>query len=341
MPGQTTEEKDASPLARAASTLSLCFSVPLAFCYVTFFLFRSNYTFGVYAPNTFQQAFSSGVYRYRIVGRELLFAIYGLLRTVYPHGLPARLYFSALSQLDKKPDDYFYVSYILLNFGCLVLFNLVTLRLLRSRWFRVPSVQAFTLVVGLDALICLSFSVLTVYDGPSYVLLVVALWLALRGSTSSRVALAMVVALGVLVRESVILAVAADAALLFFRGGWRRSALLPAAIPAAAYVAAYVLVRLVIGADPNAVLPSIPLDEFDAVVGLLFLGGLLSVVLSSPPVIRRIASAFLLFSIPYLIAIFQSGVLIEVRLYVPVVILCWLLLQVTPEAVRRAESPPS
>src|SRR6201998_4297465 len=169
--------------------------IPLVTIVSTHIWLRTAYSPNVFHLQGFLDQYESGIYRYRILGRELLLAIYhGLLR--HGHDLPLAV------AADPQATRLFYASYVLLNGACLFLSNFLLLILLSNYRTGISDLRCasyfFTWLV-----LALSTYTVTPYDQLAYALMLLA-FLAVRARPIwiAYVAIGTVAILGGLTRET-------------------------------------------------------------------------------------------------------------------------------------------
>lgn len=138
----------------------------IVFLVMHLFVF-TNYTGNVFHEESFVAQYSSGIYRYPVLGRELLLLTNDIVRTFVPEGT-----FS----LPRDPDASrsFYLSHLIVNglftiATSVVLYEITFLRKDDLRDIDLASYLYFLLVLGL------SYSVVTPYDQIAYFFLATSL----------------------------------------------------------------------------------------------------------------------------------------------------------------------
>ena len=293
--------------------------------------YDSSYSHQLYAREAFLYQYRHGVYRYRVLGRELVVAAgralehfnvaLHTLATDIGHGRPPADLFTALVVVNGAA------------FIALAALLYATTAARDSDW-RLP-------YVILVVLVALSGYVVTPYDNLGYVLTVAAVVVALEARPWAPPVCLLLACAGTATRESFAVAVAAAAALLVATHGWRAVGRLrdpqwwSAAALGAGWLGTYVILRVVVPTDPQldtSLSESVVHDlnwQMSSVLALLFfvLGAwalqLTYPALSGAAARRwRVTRLLLwLFSAPYVAVAAGEGIWFEaMRLLMPVLL---------------------
>ena len=290
----------------------LCFVFPVLLSIVVYYGFSSTFSAKLYDIAGFHSQYDHGVYRYRVLGKVLLLAIYYILEH-HRHGQVG-----PTAQLGTN----FYLSYVILNTTFLCLTAWALRATLDLPVFTKSEIEKNLWVLVAVLLIAVTQFVVVPYDTLSYFFLAAAAFLMMRDSTpASTLGLAVVMILGTVTRETAALIVALYAALYVMRGtAGFRPAIAPLVIMFALFVATYLGLRFALGWDAHA------LDQglrghmpLKGLAGVLFLicGVLLTMDFTSRARTKT-ALLFLAFSSPYLAVSLLTGVPFEIRLWVPI-----------------------
>lgn len=290
-----------------ARKVLLCLVAPVCANYIAYYGFVTHYSVGVFDPRGFHAQYDHEVFRYRVLGKWLLLAVYRAVEYLDP----AAAGWNRMAAFLGTDSINFYHSYYLLNtaFLCLTL-------LVLSGYLSDLELLAVTLLVALTQFVVVP------YDAVAYFFLACTyrwrrnLWLT-----------AVIVFLAALNRETAALSLSLYAALLFLgRGGSLRGLVVLVCV----FAATYLSLRFAYGWDYAAG------NEFtfimylnrNSAVGIGF------ALAAGYALVRRPAAAgvFLACSLPYVFSIMLTGNPFEVRLWVP------LLLGVMLVQVEEGES---
>jgi hypothetical protein len=327
--GQTSRSRP----AQWGLFLSFAIVIPLVTVVSTHIWLRSAYSTNVLHLQGFLDQYESGIYRYRILGRELLLAIYHVLLR-HGHDLPLAV------AADPQATRYFYASYVLLNGACLLLSNFVLLILLWNYRTGISDLRCacyfFTWLV-----LALSTYTVTPYDQLAYALMLLA-FLAVRARPIwiAYVAIGIVAILGGLTRETEFLvSPALWTVAIFTKGKASRRFAAMGYVHIVLFGACYVALRIVVSGPPAIA------------QGLSFGGGrvafpallVMSVIVYTGLALfsREYAGykpgiVFLGLASPYVVTVLLSGAFWELRLIVPIV-LCQLFIYTQLSNASRAE----
>jgi hypothetical protein len=297
--------------------LSFAIVVPLVTIMSTHIWLRSAYSSRLFHLQGFLDQYESGIYRYRVLGRQLLLAIY---RTLLGHGHDMPLPVAA----DPQATRYFYASYVLLNGTCLFISNLVLLILLWSYRRGISDLRC-ALYLFTWLILALSTYAVTPYDQLAYALMLLAFLAATaRPIWIAYAAIGAAAILGGLTRETEFLVSPAFWTIAIFTKGRlsRRFAVL-GLVHVALFAACYVALRIALPGRPEIAQGLSFGGGKLAVPGLLVMSVLVYVGLalfSREYAGYKPGIVFLGLSFPYVLTVLLSGVLTELRLIVPIVL---------------------
>lgn len=314
-PAPSASHKRNIPKAFAA-----CFVLPFALNYFTYYGFVTNYSRNVFTLSGFLAQYDHGIYRYRILGKELLLLIYHLLQRLHP----SRAALSQKAQFLSTDNLNLYHSYFLLNttFFCLTIWMLFLI--FQSDQFRMGEQEKYLALVVTACLIAVTQFVVVPYDTLAYFFLALSIYLMLRPQTAvTAIGLIVVVALAALTRETAALTASMLATLFVLRKQIKTEVSLPLLLGViAAFIATYAALRLHFGWQ-QGIGNSITLGgnlRFRNLLGLAFLVSMLYVLTDARNALgKRAILLFLAFSSPF-VSILLTGWLFEARLGVPLFI---------------------
>lgn len=302
---------------RSGLFLALALVVPPITIVATHIFLRSC-TAKVFHLEGFQQGYGSGIFRYRILGRDLVLAVYHfLLRLTHGRDLPLQM------PMDHQGTVLFYLSYIIVIGLFFFLSNLLLLVLLWD-WEKGISDARLSQYFFLIFLWALSTANVTPYDQIAYFFMLLALIsVRLRSAWLMYLMLGVSAIAGGLDRESQFLVTPAlwTVALCTKSSQFRRyyrAGLFHLAVFSACYIALRIFIS-----GPVSVSGIVTFGGPWAVPSLCVLVTLYCIYVSLstreyPSKLPSVALAIM--SAPYLITILVSGELHELRLLMPMLI---------------------
>lgn len=280
--------------------------------------------------NSFSYQYYQGVYRYRILGRDLLIDVYYFLRAHVaerPYPLPR----------DRSGSFLFYGAYVLSNGLYFSLSNLLLLSLLWVKKRGLPD-RELSLYFYFTLLVVLSMAVVTPYDQLAYLLLLIGVWGARAKRPSVGIFLVALSAVaGTLNRETAFLLASFLATIaLFLPKPLSKRYGIYLAVDMALSVAVYAGVRLMLPGKLQLIQATTFGGKW-AIQSLLVASLLLASEVAMGMRLHnnvRPALVFLTLSLPYGLAVWIGGEFRELRLLIPVLlcVLClYLFLSRAPE----------
>jgi len=308
----------------------LIFAALLAFTVNSFvyFSFGNIYSSKILNYTDFQQQFSSGIYQYRILSGYFVIWIYEFLSTLNIDYSIFKLKF-----FDADAEPKMYISFFLLNTFFLVLTSAVMVLITETKNFVATSSEKILLIAFSILTVGLSQFVIVPYDISSYFFLMLFLLILIKylnkSSTGQLIVLGFILLISTLNRESSALSISLAATLLLAKFGLKKQSIIPVAVLGISFLVAYLGMRLMNGSfsssDGNLLVQNFTQPK--NILGLLF--GLVFfvfpfMVAKDRDSIRNII-IFHLLSIPYILMCFYSGILYEIRLYIPLFLTSLLL----------------
>ncbi|MHB1021994.1 MAG: hypothetical protein ACYC46_05315 [Acidobacteriaceae bacterium] len=303
-----------SVLRSVCMVLALMVAVPLVIAVSTQIWFRSAYTSGAFHYQGFADIYAHGIYRYRILGRDILLFLYKVASSHF-HDVPFPM------PRDPYGTLLFYGSYVVLNSACLFLTNFL---LLLTLWDRDKGISDYRLIQYFFCMLLLAMSmvVVTPYDQLAYCfLLLTLLCIRIKRAWLRYLAIGALAVIGGLNRETqflvtptlLVLAIYADEKdyKRYFYGGLYHLAI---------FALVYVSLRIVIPGEA-AISGGLTFGGKWAVESAITLGLLvmLGTILANMKCSNmRPALLLYLMSGPYVLTILVSGVLRELRLLIPI-----------------------
>ncbi|MGZ5210641.1 MAG: hypothetical protein ACXWB6_00025 [Kaistella sp.] len=300
----------------------LIFAMLLAFTVNSFvyFSFGNIYSSKILNYADFQQQFSSGVYQYRILSGYFLIGIYEFLSDL---NIDYSLFKLKFFDADAEPK--MYLSFFLLNTFFLVLSSAVLVLITETKNFVATSPEKLLLTAVAILAVALSQFVIVPYDISSYFFLLLFYYVLLgylqKNSPQTLIILGSIMLVSTLNRESSALSLSLAATLLFSKFGFKKETLVPVAVLGITFLAAYLGMRFMNETfstnDGNLFAQNF--SEPKNILGLLFwlVFFVFPLLLAKD---RRSVNNILIFhvlSLPYIFMCFYTGILYEIRLYIP------------------------
>ena len=294
-----------------------------------YFGFGNIYSSKIFNHADFLKQFNTGIYQYRVLSGQLLLHIYDIL-----DGLNINYDVFKLKFYEQRAEAQMYIALYLLNtfFAVLTAVGLGTI--LHSSFVKGSHHEKLTIGLLVVAVTTLTQFVIVPYDYSSYffILLFAGVFLLhlKRATTATWITLAAIVVLSTLNRESSALSLSMAGALLVQYFGWSKKTFLTVGVLAGCYIATYIILRLTGNSNfttndgnlfyENMTQPKNWLGAMFAV--LLFL---VTLKLSTSKENIKLILLFHALAIPYIAMCLYSGILYEVRLYIPLFLTSVLL----------------
>lgn len=319
--------------------LKIFFAILLAFTVNSFvyFGFANVYSSKILNFQEFQNQFSSGIYQYRKLSGWLLMWIYDFLG-----GLNLDYSVFKLKFLNPESEPRMFLSFYLLNTFFTVLSGIVMVFITESKNFIATNSEKILITAAGIFTIALTQFVIVPYDVSSYFFLLLFFYFFLKylgeNNHAKLIILAVIIIISTLNRESSALSLSLAATLLLSKFGIKKESILPVAVLGGTFVAVYLGMRF-FSQSFTTNDGSLLLENFTQpknYLGLLFWAVFLlfSLLISKDKTAVRNILLFHALSLPYILMSFYSGILYEVRLYVPL-FLTSLFLAGIEEAERQ------
>lgn len=323
---QITTASLSSDMRRLSHAVLIVAILPCLLSFVIYYGFFTAYVGEAFHREAFRAHYESGVYRYRVLGRELLLATHSVVVSQTKVGQLARRILPeaprGMALADAKGDGWFYGSFFILNTAFLVGASL----LLYAICFRGGlGAQDRALAAGKYSMglliMTLTQFVPTAYDMLSCFFLLAAAYLIVRPMRWGFAGVLLCVGLGALTRESAAMILAlylayhvGDLMRLNREAIWRLTTMI------ALFAVVYVALRLYYGTE-HAVCQMVRwrLNVMDqkSLFGLLLLPALCGLIMAGVARPMR-CWVFLAACAPYALAMLTIANTWEVRLWVPV-----------------------
>lgn len=295
----------------------LAFTVS-SFVYLSFANVYSSDIFG-YAK--FENQFNSGIYQYRKLSTELVSSVYHFLNS---SGIDFSTF--KLKFIDPKAEPALYLSFYIVNTFFLVLSAATMVLITNLKSFFATSSEK--LLITAIAIFVMAFSqfVIVPYDVSSYFFLLIFFYFLIQ-YLEKKTSLNLIILISILIistinRESSALSISLAATLLYAKFGLKKECIIPILGLALAFILTYIGLRIFNGSftTNDGSLISKNIFEPKNLLGLLFwiILLMLPLLLAKDKSTKRQILIFHLFATPYLAMCFYTGILYEIRLYVPI-----------------------
>ena len=308
----------------------LLFIMLLAFTVNSFiyFSFGNIYSSKILNYADFSKQFHSGIYQYRILSGYLIFWIYETLSTLNIDYSIFKFRF-----LESRSEPQMYLSFYILNTIFLVLSAALLLFITETKNFIATNSEKILLVsVAVFAMAITQF-VIVPYDVSSYFLIVLFFYFLLKylekNSDFNLIILVVILMISTLNRETSALSISLAATLLYSKYGLRKEMIKPVLILALTFIAVYLGMRFLHESfttnDGNLLFQNF--SEPKNILGFLFwmVFFLFTIIIAKDQHAKRNIILFHVFSIPYVLMCIYTGIMYEIRLYIPIFITSLLI----------------
>jgi hypothetical protein len=337
--------------SKAARYLFVGILAPFIIQYTFFYRFTPNYMINVFSKESFSDFYGQSVFRYRVLSIRLQLFVYEQIKSVndIEKILPHAKYRKRLPALDEKGTELFYLSYFIVHLAFAILLSCTLLVLFDYQpFYNLSPQQKIFLPLVLTLAAGFNQFVLTPYDIISYFLLALSFLATLKyiqyPSLLWLLGLCAAIVVSTLTKESVVLNISVIAALLFLSYGFSAVFIKNLSIPVLVFLLSYLALRFSISGNTDFT-AGLKLHinfrpEPSAAMGLLFAVFMFYIfsAVSQNAWNKKLVRYFLLFSLPFLLCIPLVGIMIEFRLWMPVlltvVLLSFLSVPETVELIR-------
>ena len=308
----------------------IIFAVLLAFTVNSFvyFGFANIYSSKILNIQSFQEQFHSGIYQYRILSGYFLVWVYDFLSFL---NLDYRIFKLKFLNPDSKPQ--MYLCFYILNTFFIMLSGALMILITESKNF--VATYSEKLLITAVAIFCIALSqfVIVPYDVSSYFFLLIFFYFLIQylqqQSNSKLIILSFIIIISTLNRESSALSLSLAATLLYSKFGLKKETILPIAALATVFIGVYFGLRLMSENfstnDGNLFIQNFTQPK--NILGILFwiVFFAFTLMLAKDQKAVKHIVLFHLLSFPYLILCFYTGILYEIRLYIPLFLTSILL----------------
>lgn len=301
----------------------IIFILLLAFTVNSFvyFSFGNLYSSTVLNYADFENQFHSGIYQYRILSGYFLIWIYDFLSSL---NIDYQIFKLKFFNTDAEPK--MYLSFFILNTIFLILSSLVLVFITETKnCIATQSEKILMISVAIFA-ISLSQFVIVPYDVSSYFFLLLFFFFLLKylekDSALNLIILLVILIISTFNRESSALSLSLAATLLYAKFGLKKKMYLPIIFLFVSFIAVYLGMRLWSESfstnDGNLLEENFtqPKNFLGILFWMIFF--IFTLILAKDRKGVRLILIFHVLSFPYILMCFYTGILYEVRLYIPI-----------------------
>lgn len=289
-----------------------------------YFSFGNIYSSKILNYSGFEKQFNSGIYQYRILSGYFLIWIHDFLCHLNIDFQVFKLKF-----FDRNTEPKMYLSFYILNTFFLVLSSVMMMLITESKRF--IATQSEKILLSAAAVLTVAFSqfVIVPYDISSYFFILVFFFFLIKylekNSTQNLTVLVIIMLVSTINRESSALSLALSATFLHAKFGLKKETFMPVAVLAISFIAVYFGMRLMnesFSTNDGNLLTENFLQPKN-ILGLLFwaLFFVFSLLLAKDKKAVNSILVFHFLAAPYILMCFYTGIIYEIRLYVPIFII--------------------
>ena len=293
-----------------------------------YFGFANIYSSKIVNIQSFQEQFHSGIYQYRILSGYLLIWIYDLLSTL---NIDYDIFKLKFLNPDSEPQ--MYLSFYILNTLFIMLSGAMMVLITDLKTFVATNSEKLLIVAVAIFCVALSQFVIVPYDISSYFFLLGFFYFLIqyleKQSVSKLIFLNIIILVSTLNRESSALSLSLAATLLYSKFGLKKESILPIAALAIVFLGVYFGLRITsenfTTNDGNLLIQNFTQPK--NILGLLFwvVFFVFTLILMKDQKAVKHILLFHLLSFPYLVLCFYTGIMYEIRLYIPLFLTSILL----------------
>ncbi len=322
---------------------------PLLIQYVMYYRFTPNYQPGIYSESGFRTFYETSVFKYRVLGRSLHLWLYHQLKTnkSIRNIRENKIYDKRLLALDPNADNLFYLTYYIINglFSVLLALSLLYLFDRKQLFVMNDADKIFTTTILLLVIAVTQF-VITPYDVAAYFFEVLTFIVFLKYLRTNNwwllLATCVLIMAATLIRESAILILCLMGAVYFTVNGyalWWVKKMIP---PCISFFIAYFGLRMCVNSNSIQFSENTKLAENltfrpSALMGIFMAITIFYMILNvaSRPDNRKLVRHFFVISLPYVVMVIFVGLLVELRLWVPLIIGTAMLYKLNLNALSK------
>lgn len=286
-----------------------------------YFSFGNLYSSTVLNYADFENQFHSGIYQYRILSGYFLIWIYDFLSSL---NIDYQIFKLKFFNTDAEPK--MYLSFFILNTIFLILSSIVLVFITETKNFIATQSEKILMISVAIFAISLSQFVIVPYDVSSYFFLLFFFFFLLKylekDSALNLIILLVILIISTFNRESSALSLSLAATLLYAKFGLKKKMYLPIIFLFVSFIAVYLGMRLWSESfstnDGNLLEENFtqPKNFLGILFWMIFF--IFTLILAKDRKGVRLILIFHVLSFPYILMCFYTGILYEVRLYIPI-----------------------
>ena len=301
----------------------IIFILLLAFTVNSFvyFSFGNLYSSTVLNYADFENQFHSGIYQYRILSGYFLIWIYDFLSSL---NIDYQIFKLKFFNTDAEPK--MYLSFFILNTIIFILSSIVLVFITETKNFIATQSEKILMISVAIFAISLSQFVIVPYDVSSYFFLLLFFFFLLKylekDSALNLIILLVILIISTFNRESSALSLSLAATLLYAKFWLKKKMYLPIIFLFVSFIAVYLGMRLWSESfstnDGNLLEENFtqPKNFLGILFWMIFF--IFTLILAKDRKGVRLILIFHVLSFPYILMCFYTGILYEVRLYIPI-----------------------
>lgn len=296
-----------------------------------YFGFANIYSSTILNYANFQEQFQAGIYQYRILSGYLLVAVYEFLSFL---NIDYEIFKLKFVSEDSEPQ--MYLSFYILNTIFILLSAIMLVLITELKSFSATYSEKILIIAVALFSIGLSTFVVVPYDVSSYFFLLLFFYLLLsylkKPSSLKLIILSIVILVSTLNRESSALSLSLAATLLYTKFGLKKETIIPIIVLGIVFLGVYFGLRLTSETfttnDGNLLIQNFtqPKNILGILFWLVFFA--FTIILAKDRKPMKHILLFHLLSFPYILLCFYTGILYEIRLYMPLFITSLLLTKI-------------
>jgi len=306
---------------------------PLLIQFIMYYRFTPNYQPGIYSESGFRSFYESSVFKYRIAGKTLDLWIYHKLKSSesFRNFKENKIYEKRLLALDPEADSLFYLTYYIINGFFSVLLSLGLLYLYdRPGLYTMSESEKIFSTVLLILVVAITQFVITPYDVAAYsseVFSFTTFLIYLRTNKWKYLLFTCIlIGIATLIRESSALILSLMGAVYLSLFGFSFSWVKKMIFPCLSFIITYIGLRWYVNSASVQISENNKLVENLTFRPSALMGIGMAVIIfylirkAAEGMNKKLLYHFLLLSVPYVVMVIFAGLLVELRLWLPIIV---------------------